>query len=525
MKNVKKTKKNLKFASLAWLLVVMLLAITIFINVAVSFFDVKIDMTPNSYYTMSQQSADYLNKLDKDVEITLLASINDMKSAPDANTMTAFFNILEEYDKFGRITVRDVDPNENPDIVSELDPEGFLSLQEYDIVVKCNDGAKRIPANKMYKTESSDESGSNVIQSETFCGEELITGAVKSLYEGYTPSVYFLTGHGEKSLDKDFTILKSMLVYDNYDVKELSLVTSEAVPDDAAIIVVPSPEKDISADEKSKLEKYLDNGGNLSLLMDPVNNNTDFDNLTDIMHQYCIGMDYDRVYETDDSMHYDKDKYTIIAELVSLSEDQESNEYDITSGFISSGKSDDLTDLTASIIEKADGSPRTPMTPSRSFFDYQGDNIGQLLICPLIQASTTAKAEAFGGGRHKTSDAELDRMNNSAEVSDNGFWLSAYSQDPTRNDSKLVVMGTSELIEDSQLQQGASLPSQLLYLSTISWMSGSDIEMGIPEKSVTYDHMDLETQDDTNFILVLLVAAPIIIAAAGVLIWLKRRHS
>ena len=523
MEKVKKTKKNLKFASIAWLLVIMLLAVTILINVAASFFDVKLDMTPNSYYTMSEQSSDYLSKLDKDVEITLLASINDMKSAPDANTMTAFFNILEEYNKFDRITVRDIDPNENPDIVNELDPDGFLSLQDYDIVIRCNDNTKKVAASKMYETKSSDESGSKVIQSESFKGEELITGTIKSLYEDYTPSVYFLTGHGEKSLEKDYTILKSKLVYDNYDVKELDLMTSEAVPDDAAIIVVPGPEKDISSDEKTKLEKYLDKGGNLSLLMPPVNSKTDFDNIIDIMHQYCLGMDYDRVYETDSSKHYSGDKYTIIATLVSLSEDQTSGKADLTSGFISSSKSDDLADLTSAIIDKY--GDQTPMMPSRSFFDYQGDNIGSLRICPLMQASDTARAEAFGGGKHKTSDAELDRMNNSVEMSGNGFWLSAYSQDPTRNDSKLVVMGNADILSDSQLSANSALPSQLLYFNTISWMSGSNIEMGIPEKSVTYDHMTLETQDDTNVILVLVVAAPVIVAAAGVLIWLKRRHS
>ncbi len=523
MEKINKTKKNLKFTTLAWVLVAMLLVITILINVAASFFDVKIDMTPNSYYTMSDQSKSYLDKLDKDVEITLLASLNDMKSAPDANTMTAFFNILEEYDKYDRITVRDVDPNEEPDIVSELDPEGFLSLQEYDIVIRCNDGVKKVSANKMYTQKRSDDTDNSVIQSEAFKGEELITGCIKSLYEGYTPSVYFLTGHGEKSLKDDYSVLKSKLVYDNYDVKELDLITGEAVPDDAAIVIVPGPEKDISDAEKTKLESYLDNGGNLSLLMPPMNNTTDYDNLTDIMHQYCIGMDYDRVYETDSSMHYSGDKYTIIAKLVSLDEDQSSGTVDLTSGFMSNGKSDDLVDLTSAIIDKYGES--TPMLPSRSFFDYQGDNIASVRICPLLQASDTARAEAFGGGKHKTSDAELDRMNESVGLSGNGFWLSAYSQDPTRKDSKLVVMGNADILTDQQLSSDAALPSQLLYFNTISWMSGSNIEMGIPEKSVTYDHMTLATQDDTNVILVLMVAAPVIVAAAGVLIWLKRRHS
>lgn len=37
--------------------------------------------------------------------------------------------------------------------------------------------------------------------------------------------------------------------------------------------------------------------------------------------------------------------------------------------------------------------------------------------------------------------------------------------------------------------------------------------------------MTLESESDTNVILVILCASPIVVAAAGVIIWIKRRNS
>lgn len=56
-------------------------------------------------------------------------------------------------------------------------------------------------------------------------------------------------------------------------------------------------------------------------------------------------------------------------------------------------------------------------------------------------------------------------------------------------------------------------------------MYNSDIDMGIASKIRTYDYMELKSKEDTNFVLITLYAAPVIVAAAGLLIWLKRRHS
>ncbi len=515
MSTVKKSKKNLKFTSIAWMLAVMLIVVVILINIAVSFFDVELDMTPNQLYTLNDTSVEYIENLDKEVDIYLLMELDKIKNASDADEMMAFITMMEHYSSFEKINLIDIDPDTNPDIVNELNPDGYLNISSGDIIVKCGDVKRKVPASEMYLYKGEyDNSGNFVADSAYFQGENLITGAIKSVVEDITPSVYFLTGHGEKTVDEYYTNFRKNLKNVNYAVKELNLSSEEAVPEDAAIIIAAAPQTDITADEKEKLNDFLDKGGNLSLLMSPNQSNEGYENLLDIMHDYCLGMDYNKITETDSTRHISGDESTIMVELYDLNKESSSGSGDIESLVNDTLNLDNenLTDLTSVLIEEM--SSFIPYMPaSRSFFDYAGDNYASLNICPLIQTYSTAESHEFGG-------------NETAEyVMDPPFYLSAYSEDPTRNNSKLVVMGNAEFIDDEHLEEGLTIVPLNLYLSTISWMSDSNIDMNIPSREKTYDYMTLESKDDTNIIIGIIVAAPIVVALAGVLIWLKRRNS
>ncbi len=516
MNTVKKSKKNLKFTSIAGMLAAMLTVVVILINVAVSFFNIQLDMTPNKLYSLNDKTVNYLNALEEDVDIYLLMKLDDIKNASDADEMMAFTNMMEQLDEFDKVNIVDIDPNEDPEIITELNPDGLLNLQSGDMVVKCGKNIRRVPASEMYIYEyDTDADGNQVAQNAYFQGENLITGAIKSVVEGISPSIYFLTGHGEKDIDTYYTNFKKNLKNVNYKVETLNLATEEAVPEDAAIIIVAAPKNDITADEKDKLNKFMDNGGNLSLLMSPNQTNEEYENLVSIMNDYCIGMDYNKITETDTSRHLSGDENTIMVELVDVQENSKDNQTGTAEDLISGNlklDTEKITDLTSTLIEEM--SAYVPYMPSsRSFFDYNGENYSTLNICPLIQTYATAESTKFGGNE------ALDFVMNAP------FYLSAYSEDPTRNNSKLVVMGNAEFIDDEHLSEAVTIVPLYLYLETISWMADSNIDMDIPVREKTYDYMVLETKDDTNMVLIIIVAAPIIVALSGVIIWFKRRHS
>lgn len=512
MNTVKKSKKNLKFSSIAAILSAILIIITILINVAISFFDVQIDMTPNNMYSMSSKTKDYLNSLEKDVDIYFTMEMDDLKNDQDALEVLSLITLLEQYDKFDKINLIDFNINENPDMINEINPDGMFNLNEGDIIVKCGDIRKKVNASEMY-LYGYDDSGVTV--DATFNGEKLISGAIKAVAENKSPSVYFLTGHGEKSLSKYYTNFEKQLENVGYKVGELNLSTEKSVPQDAVIIISAAPKTDITTDEMEMLNDFMDNGGNLSLLMSPNQSDEDYANLLEIMHQYCIGMDYNIITETDSSRKANNDESTILVELVDIRE-QQSNQgssgmEDLISGNLNLSN-ENLTDLTSELIDTMEGIyPYMPA--SRSFFDYNGDNYSSLNICPLIQTYDTAESTTYGGNE------KLEYVMNPP------FYLSAYSEDPTRNDSKLLVMGNAEFIDDEHTSDALTLVPLNLYLKSVSWMADSNIDMEIPERHKTADYMILKTKDDTNFILILLWAAPVVIALSGVAVWLVRRHS
>lgn len=487
---IKKSMKNAKFTTLAWIMAIMLLVIIIPINIAVSFFDVKLDLTQNKMYSLTDTTKNYLSSIDKKVDIYLLYDLDEIRNDSDGAALAGMFDELREYDC---INFQDIDPVTHPEIKEELNPDGFMTLSQGDIIVRCGNNIKRVQGTSMY-SDIVDEDGN--ITGESFNGENYVTGAIKSVVEGIMPSVYFLTGHGEKTLADNYTKFQKNLEDFNYKTKELNLATADAVPDDAAIIIVAAPKTDISDAEREKLEAFMDNGGNLSLLMSPNEKEIDYTNIENIMNQYGIRMDYNIVSETDSSKYVSGNKNEIMVKLVDSSAAQDEN----------------ITDLTSNLIDEA--SSLIPYMPaSRSFYEVQNENRSNLTICPLIETYDSAVGTPYGG-----TEIDPDEV---AGI----LYLAAYSQDKTRNDSKLVVMGNADFIDDENLQADYVIIPVMLYSRTITWMYNTDIDMNIANKTDINDYMILKSKDDTKAMMIILNAAPVIVAASGIFIWLRRRHA
>ncbi|MBI4012452.1 MAG: GldG family protein [Candidatus Rokubacteria bacterium] len=103
--------------------------------------------------------------------------------------------------------------------------------------------------------------------------EETLTNALIRVTREGKRAVHFLKGHGEKDLASSeragLSQLKAALEKVNYEAKELLLARESKVPDDAAIVVVAGPDKDLLPNEVDALTKYVGRGGRLLVLVDP----------------------------------------------------------------------------------------------------------------------------------------------------------------------------------------------------------------------------------------------------------------
>ena len=94
---------------------------------------------------------------------------------------------------------------------------------------------------------------------------------------------YITVGHGElndydsvpidmkaKVPERRTTALKRRLADLNYELKELGLIDLvEGVPDDATVVIMLAPSQQLTPQELTGLEKYLDKGGRLLIALDP----------------------------------------------------------------------------------------------------------------------------------------------------------------------------------------------------------------------------------------------------------------
>lgn len=477
--------KNTKFSSVAWIMAILVLVIAVVINMIIARLDFSWDISPNKQYSLSSTTESYLDELDQKgvtVDFYLLAKMDDLEKDTESLSL---YRALLAYNAHDCINLISFDPNKDDATMEKINSDNAYTLSTGDMVFVCGDNKKRLPGSSMYRTTT--DSDGNVTD-ESFEGENLITGTIKGVAEGYTPTVYFLTGHGEKNLDQYSTFTTNLINY-NYEAKTLNLSELDAVPDDTALVLVAGPTADITDSERAKLETYLENGGNITLMMSPNEGKFAYTNLEEIMDNYGFTMDYDRVYETNSDYHISGDDKTIQCQL---------NELDDNS---------DAADLTSSLINQG----LIPfMTESRSFTYY--DNAGAYTIAPLITSYDSAVGEPYGG----VSDDPSEKTG--------AMTLAAHSTNNSWN-SKMVVFGSADFIDDEHVTSETVIIPVYLLLSTISWMYDSDLDMQIPTKTATTDYISLQTESFARSLIVVLTIIPVIIMVVGIVIWIKRRNS
>lgn len=495
---VKKTtqhiQKNRKFTAIAWIMAILIFLISIPVNLLVDYFDIHWDLTPNQLYTLTDTTTDYLNSVkDKTVNMYFLMDMDKVKDDKDS---LALYNALTQYAEFDCIQFKDFEADDEPELIKELNPDGFYNLTEGDFIFECEGVVKRIPASLMYKYNySQDETtGETSVNSAYFCGENYLTGAIKTVVTGETPAVYFLTGHDETPLS-DYSTLQANLANYNYTAKSLNLSETKKVPEDAKIILVPGPKKDISDEEREMLNTYLDEGGNINFMMTPNESNIRYKNIERILADYCLGMNYDRVTESDNSRQAVGNPDILMVNLSAAKQDSES-----------------YPDLTSGLMEESQYIPYMPA--SRSFYEIYNANYTTLVMDTLITTNETAIGEVYGG-----TDEDPDPTQNTSLA------LARYAMDRTRNDSKVLVMGSADFINDENLQSDYYIVPVYLFLSTITWMYNSDVDMKIADREKTYDYMEFDDRSAANRTLYIFIAMPILIAAIGVGVWVRRKNS
>jgi ABC-type uncharacterized transport system involved in gliding motility auxiliary subunit len=123
----------------------------------------------------------------------------------------------------------------------------------------------------------------------SFASESELTLTLIRLISPGTRAVYFLTGHGEPDItaggEVSLSVARSTLESKNYTVDSLNLLVNNKIPEDALAVIIAGPQKPLSPTEMTTLRNYVDQGGALVVMEDPVEF-TEFGDASDPLASY-----------------------------------------------------------------------------------------------------------------------------------------------------------------------------------------------------------------------------------------------
>jgi ABC-type uncharacterized transport system involved in gliding motility auxiliary subunit len=120
-----------------------------------------------------------------------------------------------------------------------------------------------------------------IISEDERLSEIKLTNRLQQMINPKTAKVYFLQGHSEHPLSASKgAISKAIqgLTDKNFTISTLNLAERPQVPNDADVVIVAGPQKELLTGEVTTLQNYLNRGGNLLLMIDP-NTNPKIDTL------------------------------------------------------------------------------------------------------------------------------------------------------------------------------------------------------------------------------------------------------
>ena len=127
----------------------------------------------------------------------------------------------------------------------------------------------------------------------------------------------------------------------------------------------------------------------------------------------------------------------------------------------------------------------------------------------------TTKSVAMGGDTESQTEAET--------LSGEALYFGYYSYNK-QTLGKLILFGTTDVMDIDKLYPTIS-GSQYLAIFSNTWLYDTDIEMGIGNKSNSYDTMSFADAQEAESVLRIFVIIPVVVAIIGVGVWLKRRYA
>ncbi|MGV3720626.1 MAG: GldG family protein [Actinomycetota bacterium] len=214
---------------------------------------VKADLTKNQRFTLAPRTREILKSLKSPVTATVFLPAG-RGAAQGRDTFKQFAEASANFNW------TQVDPLVNPQKYLTMSPQPKLDPTTLSGAVLEYNGKR---------------------QDVTEFTEKEITSALLKMTRDSVRKIAFLKGHGESTPDeaagagpaKSIQVLTQDLKDSQWVLESVDLYSKDAKapsPAEVAVLVIAGPEKPLSADEQKRVDEYLNNGGRVLLLLNPL---------------------------------------------------------------------------------------------------------------------------------------------------------------------------------------------------------------------------------------------------------------
>ena len=462
-------KKTLAFqgGSYSLMLTAVVLALLIVVNILVSVLPTsltKYDISSAKLYSITSNTKAVVNALQEDVTIYWIVQADQEDQIIE--------NLLGKYESLSEhISVVKKNPDVYPTFAQQYTDE---TVANNSLVVECGDRSRYIDYDDIYLTETNMYSYS---YSTSFDGEGAITSAIDYVVNGELPQIYLLEGHGEAELPSTFS---QQLERENMELSSLSLLTVDAIPEEADCIMIYSPASDISDEEADMLRDYVSEGGKLMVMADPVEEGT-LENLYSLLSDYGVTPVDGIVVEGD------REHYAFQAPFALMPDMAE-------------------TDLTSSLIEER----YYPILPLAQGLDTSG---ATSQITELLTTSETAfsKVSGYDMSTYEKEEGDID-----------GPFAVALSVEATGG-GEIIWFSSSAFLDDmyNAYSSGANVN---LATNGLSSLVGESEAMAIRSKSLNYNYLTISESTSSLLKVTMIGIFPLLYLGIGIYVVLRRRR-
>lgn len=468
--------KWLRQTSLTVLLILIIITACIGINIGVEQLNLAdFDFTQDKINSLSDMSKQIASGINKDVEIILV----NMQATEDFAKKYNSVNDKIKVEVIDDLTAR-------PDLTDKYG----ITADSSAIIVKSEEKDKILTSADLYTMDYTTYQQKDIT-------EEALTNALIDVTTDKKPIIYNLTGHNKYSSEYLYYFSQD-LVEEAYEFKDLDLLTTGKVPDDASVLMITTLSEDITNAERDSILEYIKKGGKIILFSDPNSTGKNMPNFQKVLDEYGVSISEGVMLEQDaDKMLYGTPSAIVVTvspyTSVTSQTNMNMNACFMTSGRIDIKNSEKLEELgvEAEILAT---------TGEKSFYrkDYS-----------IESASKTSSDEDAGNA---TVGALLKKK---------------IDDDKT---SELIVYSNNVFITNLQIAISKQYYSYALdfynnedlAVNSIAYLTGRDNMITIRKDVETTTYT--VTKEQNTIILTIIFEIPVMIVIIGIIVWQIRRR-